>query len=116
MLNEWILFMGYLKVLDDVGERRINRARQAILEERLADILLTVGDAKVFMPLKLSARDLAQVAALTATASDPKTRKLLDMLRMPYRFFYDFDAPWSIGELRSLCEGASVPVPEPDDA
>ncbi|MBW2523258.1 MAG: hypothetical protein JRI23_03745 [Deltaproteobacteria bacterium] len=115
MLNEWILFMHYLKVLDDVGERRINKAREVILEKRTGAIRLTAGDAKVFMTLKLSHRDLDRVVALLPEESAAETGELLAMLREPYGYFYDYETRWSVGELKRLCEQAGIPQPAADE-
>ena len=114
-LNEWVLYLRYLSVLDQVGERRLQLARQVLRDGPLPEIRLTPGDAKVFVPLKLSARAIDRLAELSGPAADPMTAELLGLLRQPYRFFYDFAAPWSVGELRRTCEQAGRPVPGPDD-
>ena len=116
LLDEWVLHARYLRVLDEVGERRIQRARQRIAERGLAEVQLTQGDAALFVPLKLSQRDLARVDQLAGEQSDPQTRRLLEILRRPYRSFFDFDAPWSVGRLQRICDEGAIPLPDPDEA
>jgi len=53
LLNEFILFEKYLQVLNDVGERKINRARNKILDQGLGKIQLKISNALIFMSLKL---------------------------------------------------------------
>jgi len=29
--------------------------------------------------------------------------------------FYDFTAPWSVGQLEKICREENLPLPQPDD-
>lgn len=116
LLEEWVLHARYLRVLDEVGERRIRRARERIDARGLAEIRVTRGDAVAFVSLKLSERDLARVAALCGAGADPQTLRLLELLRGPYGELFDFDAPWSMDRLRRICAAAGLPLPGPDES
>ncbi|HPR18508.1 MAG TPA: hypothetical protein PLD62_09710, partial [Candidatus Cloacimonadota bacterium] len=56
MLNEYVLFEKYMTVLDQVGEREVNRARKRILKDGLDNINLKLNNAKTFTSLKLCER------------------------------------------------------------
>jgi hypothetical protein len=117
VLGEWVLHNRYLQLLGDVGERRLERAKQVILAGGLPEAWLTVGEIKVFVPLKLSRHDLARVADAAEDVRDDaeQIHRLLELLRQPYGALYDFGAPWSIGPLRALCEQAGIALPNADD-
>ena len=104
-----------MEVLNDFGERRINRARQLLTEKGLAPIRLKPAGAKLFVTLKLSSVPLAEVSKTLDKESDQETYRLLVMLSRPYSFFYDFSSSWSIGELEEVCKEEGLNLPSPDD-
>jgi hypothetical protein len=115
LMDEWLLHQKYLAVLGEVGERRVNRAREQILSQGLSAMRLDTHLASVFMPLKLGQVDLGEVRRSLPEGADPQCAELLDLLALPYREFYDFDSAWSVGQLESLCKAERLPLPAPDD-
>ncbi|MBN2265262.1 MAG: hypothetical protein JW775_05550 [Candidatus Aminicenantes bacterium] len=80
LLNEWLLHQKYLRVLDDVGERRINRARSLILARGLSSVHIHRGWAVEFKGLRSSAIDRRDVRRWIGPGFDPQTVELLDVL------------------------------------
>ena len=115
MLNEWVLFEKYMKVLDSVGERKLNRARQQILAEGFGQVTLGAGDAKLFISLKIAGVDRRLVRAALDGESDPETERLLDILDQPYGFFFNYHAPWSLSALEEICRREGLSIPDPKD-
>jgi hypothetical protein len=116
MLNEYILFEKYMNVLNEVGEREVNRARKKILNEGLGHINLKTGNAMIFISLKLSKKNLEEVKNYSVESiSDEETIALINLLMEPYGKFYDYDAKWSLSGLRALCEEASLELPAAAD-
>ncbi len=114
LMNEWVLFQKYMGVLHQVGERRVNRARDHILVQGLAPITLRPPDLRTFAPLKLAQPNLEAAAASLPSTADPQTRVALDWLAAPWSTLYDFDKPWSLRGLRELCQRESLPLPSGD--
>jgi hypothetical protein len=115
LLNEWLLFEKYMHVLHNVGERQINRARKRILSEGLPEIPLAPAALTVLIPLKLAGADIKSVRKSILPWCDPQLPKLLDLLDRPYKTFFDFKAPWSLGKLEAICDEAGLQIPGPDD-
>jgi hypothetical protein len=115
LVNELVLFEKYLQVLHEVGERKIVRAKKKILQEGLDAIVLSAWNVKCLIPLKLSRAPLGEVRQLLPEWSDSQTADVIELLKRPYRSFYNFDAPWSIKELQEYCHNEDIPVPGPDD-
>lgn len=80
LLNEWLLHQKYLRVLDAVGERRVNRARSMILAQGLSTVHLHQGWAAEFKGLRESGIDLDEVRRSVGPGSDPQTAELIDIL------------------------------------
>jgi phosphohistidine swiveling domain-containing protein len=80
MLNEWLLHQKYLRVLDAVGERRVNRARAVILAQGLAEVQIKRGWAAEFGGLRSSGVDLDEVRRHAGEGRDPQMIELLDVL------------------------------------
>jgi hypothetical protein len=80
LINEWLLHQKYLRVLDAVGERRVNRARSLILAQGLSAVLIHRGWAVDFKGLRSSGIDLAEVRRHIGAAFDPQMGELLDVL------------------------------------
>jgi hypothetical protein len=116
MLNEYILFEKYMNVLNQVGEREVNRARKKILSERLGNINLHIGDAMIFVTLKLSKKKLIKIKEFaTNNKFDQETIALINLLMKPYGKLYDFNNNWSVSNLQKLCKEASLTLPKPSD-
>jgi len=115
LVNEWVLFEKYMQVLHTVGERRILLARKQILKRGLDELLLHPGKVQSLITLKLSGIDLDQARAELPGWTDPQCAGVLEILRQPYRVFYDFTAPWSVGQLEKICREENLPLPQPDD-
>jgi hypothetical protein len=80
LLNEWLLHQKYLRVLDAVGEQRVNRARSVILAQGLAAVQIHRGWAAEFTGLCSSGVDLDEVRRNAGEGCDPQTVELLDVL------------------------------------
>ncbi len=115
LVNEWVLFEKYMQLLHNVGERKVLQARKKILKEGLDEVHLHPGNVQCLITLKLGHVPLEEVSASLPPWSDPQTRRVLDLLRQPYKAFYNFLAEWSVGELKKICAGESLPLPGPDD-
>jgi len=115
LLNEWVLHQKYRDVLSEVGERRISRAKNLILTKGLSPLRLHTGLVKDFMPLKLSAVDLATLPSVLAEDADPQTAEMIELLGRPYGDFFDFQRPYSVAPLTRLCDALGRPLPAPDD-
>ncbi len=114
LLNEWVLFQKYMSVLNQVGERRVNRARDHILVEGLAPITIRAADLRVFTTLKLASPDLRAAEESLASTADPQTHSVLALIGSPWSELYAWDKPWSIGKLREICEREGLPLPAPE--
>jgi len=115
LVNEWVLFEKYMQVLHNVGERRILLARKQILKGGLEELSLHAGKVQGLITLKLSGTKLAEVRSSLPAWADPQCDRVLELLQQPYRVFYDFSAPWSIGQLEKICRGENLRLPSPDD-
>lgn len=85
LVNEWVLHQKYLHLLDEVGETRLSRAKNAILSRGLSALPLPADAASEFETLRRSRMDLADVLASLPRDSDPQTRELLERLRTAER-------------------------------
>jgi len=81
LLNEWLLHQKYLRILDAVGERRVNRARSVILAQGLAEVQIHRGWAVEFRGLRLSGVDFDEVRRYVGEGCDPQTAELLDAIK-----------------------------------
>lgn len=116
LVNEWVLFEKYMQVLHNMGERKVLQARKKILREGLDELDVYPGNVMCLMTLKLSGTQLDHAKVSLPVWSDPQSAKVLELLQRPYDAFYDFDAEWSVGELRKICQEENLPVPGPDDS
>lgn len=116
MVNEYILFEKYMNVLNQVGEREVNRARKQILNEGLGHINLKTGNAVIFITLKLSGKNLANIISFAKEENvDDETITLFELLKQPYGDFYNYNYAWSYGMLQDICKEAGIDVPKSDD-
>lgn len=115
LVNEWVLFEKYMQVLHNVGERRLLLARKQILKGGLEQLSLHPGNVQPLISLKLSGASLQQARNALPDWSDLQSAIVLELLQQPYRAFYDFNVPWSVGQLEKLCLAENLPVPQPDD-
>src|SRR5579864_2597242 len=115
LVNEWVLFEKYMQLLHNVGERKVLMARKQILEGGLEELSLHPGNVQSLITLKLSGVPLQQAKDSLPTWSDPQSARVLELLQQPYNAFYDFDAPWSRGQLEKICREEKLPLPRPDD-
>lgn len=115
LVNEWVLFEKYMQVLHNVGERRLLLARKQILKGGLEQLSLHPGNVQPLIALKLSGTRLQEVRDALPEWSDPQSARVLEILQQPYRAFYDFNAPWSVGQLERICRAENLPLPRPDD-
>ena len=115
LVNEWVLFEKYMQVLHNVGEREALKARKQILKGGLDQLSLHPASLQPLITLKLSGAPLDEVKNCLAEWTDPQSAKVLELLQLPYRAFYDFKAVWSVGRLQRICQEENLSVPEPDD-
>lgn len=114
IINEWVLFKKYRDILSEVGERKIQQARERILTKGLDQLLLNKAMLDGFMTLKLSKNHL-NLNDTIAEGNDPQTKEVIDLLLEPYSTFFDYDKPWSIGTLENICKQEQIPIPDKDD-
>ncbi len=115
LINEWVLHQKYLNILNDVGERKISRARTYILSCGLKSLRIHHGMVREFMPLKLSGVNLKKVRQELPHSSDPQTAQVFDLLLQPFGKFYDFNDPRSLFRLKKICHIEGVPLPGRED-
>ncbi len=115
LVNEWVLFEKYMQLLQNVGERKVLMARKQILKVGLDQLSLHPGNLQSLITLKLSGVLLQAVGESLPAWTDPQSAKVLELLRQPYGSFYDFNAVWSVRQLKELCQAENLPVPRPDD-
>jgi pyruvate,orthophosphate dikinase len=115
LVNEWVLFEKYMQVLHNVGERRVLQARKKILKEGLDKLYIHPGYVQSLITLKLSGARLEEVKHSLPDWSDPQAVLVLELLQQPYRVFFNFNAEWSVAELKKICAAESLPVPGPED-
>ncbi|MDD5508154.1 MAG: hypothetical protein PHD25_07460 [Bacteroidales bacterium] len=112
LLNEYILFEKYIQVLNDLGERHINRVKRKILDDGISSINLSHIDPTVFVTLKFIFKDWDLLRIKCSRDLDPETFYLIDLLKRPFGHFFDYHSPWSLNRLREICDNEHVPVPE----
>ncbi len=115
LIDEWVLHQKYLYVLDEVGEARLSRAKNAILSRGLSSLPIPERAAAEFLALKLSGVRLDEVRAAVPDSADPQTGELIDLLRRPYGELIDFSSPSDRARLDRLCGEAGRPLPGPGD-
>ncbi|MBN2017889.1 MAG: hypothetical protein JW794_07175 [Candidatus Cloacimonetes bacterium] len=111
MLNEYVLFEKYTNVLNKVGEREVNRARKQILRDGLGQIKLKIGNAMIFITLKLVHKNFDAIKKAHPDNTDEDTLYLIEMLRKPYGYFFNYRVRWSVSRLEEICEREHVPLP-----
>ncbi len=114
LINEWVLFEKYMQLLHNVGERKVLHARKKILKEGLDQLYLHPGYVQCLITLKLSGVRLQEAREFLPPWSDPQSARVLELLQQPYRAFYDFNAEWSVGDLKKICHEENLPLPAPD--
>jgi len=115
LINEWVLHQKYMDILNDVGERKISRARTFLLSQGLRSLHIHHGMLRQFMPLKLSRVNLAEVRRELPLNIDPQTAEVIDLLLHPFGEFYDYDDPASLSRLKKVCDAERVRLPGPED-
>lgn len=115
LLNEWVLYQKYLRVLDEVGENQINRARNYIHMQGLSTLCLPKHEATGFLTLKLSGIDLNEVRRRLPAGVDPQTVELIEVLQRPFGTLFDFTNPSDLEHLRRACAQEGVPLPDPKE-
>jgi len=112
LLNEHILFGKYMQVLSEFGERHLNRTKNKLLTDDLSTITLSVMETELFIPLKLCSPDWEEIEARIQSIHDKDTRYLITLLKRPYGALYNYDQPWSIRKLQSICTAEKVGIPD----
>jgi hypothetical protein len=112
LLNEYILFEKYIQVLNDLGERHINRVRRKILDDGISSINLWHIDPRVFVTLKLIFKDWDLILEKCAGDLDTETISLIGLLKRPFGHFFDYRSSWSLNRLTEICEKENIPLPE----
>lgn len=115
LINEWVLHQKYLRLLDEVGEKRISRARSFILTRGLATVCISSSEATSFVSLKLSGADLNEVRRRIPEGSDPQTAEIIETLGNAYGALFDYADASSLEHLRRVCASESIPLPDPDE-
>jgi hypothetical protein len=115
LINEWVLHQKYLRLLNEVGEKRISRARSFILTRGLATVCISGSEAASFVSLKLSGADLNEVRRRIPEGSDPQTAEIIETLGKAYGVLFDYADASSLEHLRRVCASESIPLPDPDE-
>ncbi len=115
LLNEWVLHQKYLRILDEVGESRVSRAKNYILTRGFEGLQIPLYGAAGFITLKLSRRDLDEVRSRIPGGGDHQTAELIDLLRKPFGMLFDYKDPASLDGLGRVCGREGIPLPAPDE-
>lgn len=115
LIDEWLLFEKYMSVLQEMGERRVNRARKKILQDGLGEIPLNEAMVRPLVPIKLAKVDLSEVREAVPPGADPQASRVIELLERPFGGLFDFDAPWALRQLEELCKREGLPLPSPCD-
>ena len=111
ILNEYILFEKYLQVLNDLGEKHISRARLEILREGIDKVSLSNLDSKVFITLKLCFKNWDSLIENYKDEINSETLNLLNTLKNPFGYFYDYNSEWSLSNLKAICQNEGLALP-----
>ncbi len=119
LISEWIMGQKYNDILQEVGERNTNKAREIILKRGLGRINLHSGNISDFMTLKLSLPDWEALksASVSSKLLDPQTKDFISLLKLPYGSHYDFNSKYGyvLDGLRNLCAANGVSMPKAED-
>ncbi|OGR04672.1 MAG: hypothetical protein A2284_17310 [Deltaproteobacteria bacterium RIFOXYA12_FULL_61_11] len=115
MLDEWVRFEQYMKVLHLVGEKEVGRVRQQLDGVSVVPLEINTARLRHFVPLKLAGKNLEIAAASLSEGANPQTRKVIELLLEPFGVFYRYDAAWSLGQLEELCRKEGVSMPSAED-
>lgn len=116
LLNEWVLYQKYINILNDIGEKKISRARSYILSHGLGALWVHQGLVYGFMTLKLSGTRWDKVREAILPSFDPQTWEVVELLSQPFSTFFDYETPWSLARLKKLCDASGVSLPDQNDA
>ena len=105
-----------MQELQNEGARILLMARKQILNGGLEQLSLHPGNLQPLITLKLSGAPLPEAMNALPEWCDPQSARVLELLQQPYSTFYDFNAPWSVGQLESICRAENLPLPKPNDA
>lgn len=111
LVNEWILHQKYLRVLEDVGEKKLSRAKDVLLSTGLGTLNVSKALALEFARLKLSGADLAAARARLDAGADPQAAELLDLLAKPWSELLGRDDEASWNRLAALCSAEGIQAP-----
>jgi len=81
LLNEWVLHQKYLRVLDDIGERKVSRVKEFLLSRGLKKVSFLRNGTADFLSLRESGVDFDKVRAALPADGDPQAAALIDFLR-----------------------------------
>ncbi|MDD5570675.1 MAG: hypothetical protein PHD97_05895 [Bacteroidales bacterium] len=112
LLNEYILFEKYLQILNELGERQINKVRKQILNEGISSVNLAHIDPTVFITLKLIFKEWDSFDKKYYKNYDLETFYLIDLLKRPFGKLYDYKSKWSLNSLIEICEKEKFPIPD----
>jgi hypothetical protein len=115
LLNEYILFEKYMQILTEFGERHLSRTKNKILTDDLEKIPLSYMDPGIFITLKLQVKDWKAIEEKITKEFDPALRELVKILQNPFGYFFNYEVPWSMGKLVTLCEQEELPLPGKDE-
>ena len=115
LLNEHVLFEKYLQLLNEVGERKLSKAKSLLIDQGISKVDIRFSNPKLFISLKLCRPNWEAISDHINGNSDPKTTQLIAYLQQPYKEFFDFEKPWSIGKLTKLCEEEGFEMPTAED-
>lgn len=108
MLNEYILFEKYMVVLQEVGERQLNKARQHLLSNRMHTLHITRGILSLFVPLYTHPAGVCAIAQQLPAESEPETGILLEELAKPITHHFNLQKMWDKAQLQKICLDAKV--------
>jgi hypothetical protein len=81
LVNEWVLHQKYLRVLEDIGERKVSRVKDFILSKGVRKVPISRTEVTDFETLRSSGVDLDKVRLALPEDSDPETAAVIDLLR-----------------------------------
>ena len=103
LLNEYVLYEKYIRVLEEVGEIRLARAHSRIETEGIDNMVIEKFDMYNFVPLICSDHDWHCVAQeLETMEHQDNTHLLLDKLSKPLGEIFDLSNPYTANQINKL--------------
>lgn len=102
LLNEYVLYEKYLRVLEEVGEIKLARAHSKIESEGINNLTISNFDLYNFVTLLDSTHDWKNITQeLESMDHQDNTHLLVERLSHPISEIFDLSKPWILSEIEA---------------